>query len=124
VRPLHLLVAGCFVLAAAAARDSSAESTAKTPVTIGVVGKGSIRLLVADGAARPCDVSDNRVLFNGHVKAGDEIKVTSMTGSVCVDHTFGAFRESQWAGASIWSGSGAGWTGTRSLAGSVSTDEP
>jgi hypothetical protein len=47
-----------------------------------------------------------------------------MTGTVCVDHTYGAFRESLWAGASIWSGSGAGLSGVRTLHGSVSTDEP
>jgi hypothetical protein len=47
-----------------------------------------------------------------------------MTGSVCVDHTYGAFRESLWAGASIWSGSGAGFSGVHALHGSVSTDEP
>jgi hypothetical protein len=93
-------------------------------VTVHVVGKGKIRLVVADGSSRPCDASDNRVLFDGHVKAGEEIKVAAATGSVCVDHTYGSMRESQWAGANIWSGSNAGWTGTRALNGSVSTDEP
>jgi hypothetical protein len=106
------------------APDSPADYTPPTPVTVGVVGKGTIRLLVADGSSRPCDASDNHVLFSGHAKAGDEIKLASATGSVCVDHTYGSLRESQWAGASIWSGSSAGWTGARSLAGSVSTDDP
>ena len=50
--------------------------------------------------------------------------MASATGSVCVDHTYGSLRESQWAGANIWSGSNAGWSGVRSLAGSVSTDDP
>jgi hypothetical protein len=94
-------------------------------VTITVVGHGEIRLIVADGASRPCDASDNRVLFDGHVDAGHEIELRSTTGSVCVDHTYGSLRESQWAGASIWSGMGA-WPGGHepSIHGTVSTDEP
>jgi hypothetical protein len=112
-----------FVLALFHTQDAPADSRT-TPVTVEVVGKGRIRVVVADGSSRPCDGSDNHVLFSGHAKAGDEIKVTSTTGSVCVDHTYGSLRESQWAGANIWSGSGAGFTGVRALSGSVSTDEP
>jgi hypothetical protein len=48
--------------------------------------------------SRPCDASDNRMLFNGHARAGDEVRLSSATGSVCVDHTYGKLRESQWAG--------------------------
>jgi hypothetical protein len=124
VNPKDLLVVTFLAVGSFAARDSSAETTPKTPVSVTVIGKGSIRLVVADGTARPCEVSDNHVLFDGHAKAGEEIKLASATGSVCVDHTYGAFRESQWAGASIWSGSGAGFSGVRTLNGSVSTDEP
>ncbi len=107
-----------------AARDSHAETLPKTPVIVHVVGHGSIRLVVADGSHRPCDVSDNRVLFDRRVAAGDRVELVSTTGSVCVDHTYGAFRGSQWAGASIWSGSNAGWSGARELRGDVSTDDP
>jgi hypothetical protein len=106
------------------ALDAPADVTRPTAVTIDVIGKGTIRLLVADGSSRPCDASDNHVLFSGHAKAGDAIKLAAASGSVCVDHTYGSMRESQWAGASIWSGSNAGWTGVRVLSGAVSTDEP
>jgi hypothetical protein len=106
------------------APDSPADFVTPTSVTVNVVGKGKIRLVVADGSSRPCDASGNHVLFSGHVKAGDEIKVAAATGSVCVDHTYGSLRESQWAGANIWSGSNAGWTGARALSGAVSTEEP
>jgi hypothetical protein len=102
----------------------AAEPPPKTSVTIEVVGHGTLRLVVADGAQRPCESSDNHILFNGHASADEKIELVSMTGSVCVDHTYGAFRESQWAGAQIWSGSGAGWSGIRDLRGAVSTDEP
>jgi hypothetical protein len=91
---------------------------------VAVVGRGQIRLVVADGTSLPCDASGNRILFAGHVTAGDEIKLSAASGSVCVDHTYGSLRESQWAGLSIWSGSNSGWSGVRSLSGSVSTDEP
>ncbi len=108
-----------------AARAAPADANMPVPVTVAVVGRGEIRLLVADGTSRPCDSSDGRVLFNGHARAGDEVKLVSTTGSVCVDHTYGSLRESQWAGASIWSGSGA-WPGGHdpSIRGAVSTDEP
>ncbi len=122
-----MLVSPFVVLAAVlgAMRAAPADTTPPVPVTVTVVGHGEIRLLVADGASRPCDASDNRVLFDGRVRSGDEIKLTSVTGSVCVDHTYGALRESQWAGASIWSG-GTAWPGGHEPAihGAVSTDEP
>ncbi|HEY3816027.1 MAG TPA: hypothetical protein VGL81_02595 [Polyangiaceae bacterium] len=118
------LVAAVVALGLSLAPDSPAQSFTPTPVTVNVIGKGKIRLIVADGSSRPCDASGNKVLFDGHARAGDEIKVAAATGSVCVDHTYGSMRESQWAGASIWSGSSAGWTGARALSGSVSTDEP
>jgi hypothetical protein len=124
VHPRQALFVAGLVLGSFAARDAPAETPPKTPVSIDVVGHGTIRLVVSDGAERPCESSDNHILFNGRASAGARIDLTSVTGSVCVDHTYGAFRESQWAGASIWSGSGAGWTGTHSLRGVVSTDEP
>ena len=82
---VYLLV----VVALCAVREALADTSPPTPVTITILGRGAIRLLVADGASRPCDASDNRVLFNGHVRVGDEIKLSSGTGSVCVDHTYG-----------------------------------
>jgi len=85
-------------------------------------------VLVADGTTKPCDSSDNHVLFKGHAKAGDQIKLVSTTGAVCVDHTYGAFRESQWAGPSIWSAGPRPLFGSRpspaALEGAVSTDAP
>jgi len=118
------LVIAVVTLGVTLAPDSPADSITPTSVTVNVVGKGKIRLVVSDGSSRPCDASGNHVLFSGHARAGDEIKVAAATGSVCVDHTYGSLRESQWAGANIWSGSNAGWTGARALSGSVSTDEP
>src|SRR5580704_7556905 len=106
------------------AYDAPADTSTPTPVSVTVVGHGQIRLVVADGTSRPCDASSNHMLFDDHVKAGDQIKLASATGSVCVDHTYGSMRESQWAGASIWSGARSRLPSARSLNGSVSTDEP
>jgi hypothetical protein len=124
MRPREVLAAGLLLVASLGARDVAAEAPQKTEVSVAVVGHGSIRLVVSDGATRPCESSNNPILFQGHVRAGDEIKLASSSGSVCVDHTYGAFRESLWAGASVWSGSGAGFSGVRALRGAVSTDEP
>jgi hypothetical protein len=95
-----------------------------TPVSISVAGTGEIRIMVADGASRPCDASGNKMLLSEHVKAGTEIKLSSKSGSICVDHTYGEMRESEWAGASIWSG--VAWPGApvSAIRGTVSTDEP
>ncbi|HXX69908.1 MAG TPA: hypothetical protein VEK07_22200 [Polyangiaceae bacterium] len=123
---MRMLLRALVVAAAASGAAASwADSNPAVPVTVGIVGKGVIRLLVADGASRPCDAAGNRVLFNGRVKAGDEMKFTSTTGSVCVDHTYGSLRESQWAGGSIWSGRVTYPGGPEpSIRGTVSTDEP
>jgi hypothetical protein len=105
-------------------RSAPADTDEATPVKITVIGTGEIRILVADGASRPCDASSNNVLLSEHVKAGDEISLKSLTGTICVDHTYGEMRESEWAGASIWSG--VAWPGApvSAIRGKVSTDEP
>lgn len=122
-----------FVTALAAASFLTPGAPAQTapkniPVVVTVAGHGEIRVLLADGSTRPCDASDNRVLFNGHAKAGDQIKGISTTGAVCVDHTYGTFRESQWAGPVIWSAGGRSRFGrppsSSAIAGTVSTDAP
>jgi hypothetical protein len=120
----RLLFVSCLLAAALVAVASPADPVRSTPVTVTVVGKGQIRIVVSDGTSKPCDSSDNRKLFDGHAKAGERLDLRSLSGSVCVDHTFGSLRESQWAGASIWSGSGSVFSGVRSLDGLVSTDEP
>jgi len=99
------------------------------PVVVTVAGHGEISVLVADGSTRPCDASNNRILFRGRARAGDQIKLTSTTGSACVDHTYGAFRRSQWAGPSLWVAGGRTRFGSapapvEELAGTISTDVP
>lgn len=124
-----LLFAAVLAVASLGTPATRAQTAPKPlPVLVNVVGHGEIVLLVADGSTKPCDSSDNRVLFKGRVKAGDQIKLVSAAGAVCVDHTYGAFRQSQWAGPSIWSAGPRPLAGSRpppaALEGSVSTDAP
>jgi hypothetical protein len=99
-----------------------------SPVLVSVVGHGEILVLVSDGATKPCDSSDDHLLFKGPVKAGEHIHAVSTTGAVCVDHTYGEFRQSQWAGPAIWTGGGRSPFGPApshvELEGTVSTEEP
>jgi hypothetical protein len=110
------------------AHPVAAEGAPTTiPVSVTVVGTGQIRLIVAEGSGRPCESSDNHVLFNGHAKAGDEVKLTVVAaiGAVCVDHTYGEFRESQWAGGvTWWSGDFGPHPSRGGLSIQVSTDTP
>ncbi|MGO9838887.1 MAG: hypothetical protein ACLP1X_32300 [Polyangiaceae bacterium] len=106
-----------------------AQSAPKpSPVVVSVVGHGEILVLVSDGSTKPCDSSDDRLLFKGPVKAGEHINAVSTTGAVCVDHTYGEFRQSQWAGPSIWFAGSLSPFGPApshvELEGTVSTDEP
>src|SRR5271155_2783083 len=101
MRPRSVLFAAALSFGVLATARAPADGT--VPVSVSAVGHGEIRLIVAEGTARPCESADNHVLFNGHASVGDEVKLTSAIGSVCVDHTYGAFRESQWAGGTIWS---------------------
>ncbi len=105
-------------------RTAPAEPDEPIPVSVTVTGTGRIRIMIADGASRPCDASGNKMLLNEHVDAGTEINLKSLAGSICVDHTYGDMRESEWAGASIWSG--ITWPGSPAsgIRGKVSTDEP
>jgi hypothetical protein len=120
--------AACLALGILGARPVAAETPPTIPVVATVVGTGQIRLLLAEGTGRPCESPENHKLFDGHAKAGDEVRVnfSAAVGSVCVDHTYGAFRESQWAGGVIWSAGDFGSHPSSSAALSirVSTDSP
>jgi hypothetical protein len=123
-----LLFGASLLIACLVTPAAPAEAPPKPlPVIVNVVGHGEILVLVTDGSSQPCDSSDNRPLFKGPAKAGDQVKAASVTGSVCVDHTYGTFRQSQWAGPSIWTAARAR-PGDRPAAtkieGTVSTDEP
>jgi len=65
-------------------------------------------------------------LFQGHAQAGQTTIVKTAAGAVCIDHTYGTFRESQWAGAVWWSVGDRGPSPSDAavLHIPVSTDEP
>jgi hypothetical protein len=124
-----LLFAAAIGITSAVTLAALAQATPKpTPVLVSVVGHGEILVLVSDGSTKPCDSADDHLLFKGQVKAGEHINTVSKTGAVCVDHTYGEFRQSQWAGPSIWSAGGRSpfvpAPSQMQLAGTLSTDEP
>jgi|HubBroStandDraft_1064217.scaffolds.fasta_scaffold131649_2 hypothetical protein len=122
-----LLFAAAIAVPALFTLVALAETAPKpSPVVVRVVGHGEILVLVSDGSTKPCDSSDDHLLFKGPVKAGEHVNTVSVTGAVCVDHTYGEFRQSQWAGPSIWSTGVSPFAPPPShteLEGTVSTDE-
>jgi hypothetical protein len=124
---LAALAVSALVGSRAVAADSPAPAPAPVPVSVFVTGSGSIRLIVAEGTERTCDSPGNHLLYNGRAKAGDEVKLVAPGGaaSICVDHTYGTFRDSQWAGGVFWSAGdfGSGAPHAR-LVIRVSTDAP
>jgi hypothetical protein len=75
--------------------DGSAD--VPLPVTVRVVGQGAIRMRVAEGHAAPCDASSNQMRFDGWIDAGSSAVFVADSDCVCVEHTYGAFREAQWS---------------------------
>lgn len=94
--------------------DSLAEPP-PTPVHVTVVGQGSIKVRIAAGAAAPCDASSNEPLLEGTLRAGDTRELSSLRHSVCVQHTYGGFRDALWSNAVIVTPRCARWAGRRCL---------
>lgn len=67
------------------------------PVLIELHGSGKIRVKVAAGQISPCDSRGNTSLFDGWLAAGNQYSISSPAGCICVTHTFGGFRESDWS---------------------------
>jgi hypothetical protein len=66
-------------------------------VEVRVVGQGAVRLRIAEGPAAPCDSSVNRPRVSGWVEAGSAFAFWSPSGCLCVEHTWGGFREQGWS---------------------------
>ena len=83
--------------------DVPADTVLQVPVSVSVVGSGSIRVRIATmvgggrrGPSMPCDSSDNLGLYDGYVSAGQTINLSSPGPCVCEQHTYGAFRETNY----------------------------
>lgn len=82
------------VTASVASADQASAHSYRVFVT--VRGQGTIRLRLADGPSAPCDAG-SPILFDGTIAAGQSVELQSATGFVCVEHTFGAFRGTNWS---------------------------
>jgi hypothetical protein len=73
-----------------------ADAGADFPVNLVVMGYGAIRVRLAAGLVTPCDSHENRLVFEGPVRAGT---YTWATGSefVCFQHTSRALPEQDWS---------------------------
>ena len=82
--------------------DVPADTILAVPVSVSVVGSGSIRVRIAtrvgsrSAPSMPCDSLDNLRLYEGYVSAGQTIDFSSPGLCVCEQHTYGAFRETNY----------------------------
>ena len=75
------------------------DSAASTPfqVEVAVVGQGAIRVRIAEGHVIPCESLENRPILTEWMAPGAP-RVFSVTDDcICVEHTYGSFREAQWS---------------------------
>lgn len=89
-----MLVVGILVGVALPADLPAAEPV---PLVIEAIGTGAVRVRLAEGTTAPCDSSLNRRVFDGWVAANAPLTATVGSSCVCVEHTWGGFRESQWS---------------------------
>ena len=88
------------ILSACVAVSTDTHADTRTPAYVWVVGKGTVRVRVADTPAMQCgECSDswNQTLFDGRMKAGQAMWLWSTHLCVCVQHTYGSFREAEWS---------------------------
>lgn len=69
----------------------------RTPVLVHATGSGRVRLRLAEGTTTPCEASTNRRVFNGWIDAGATLELSVAASCICVEHTWGTFRKSDWA---------------------------
>lgn len=75
--------------------DSAASTSYRVEVT--VVGQGAIRVRIAQGHVTPCESLENRPIFTEWLAPGPP-RIFSITDDcICIEHTYGSFREAQWS---------------------------
>ena len=72
------------------------------PVVISSVGPQRIRIRVAIGQSLPCSSSSNQVLFEGPMEPDQSVLIQSPELPVCVEHTHGAFPDTEWSPGQWW----------------------
>jgi hypothetical protein len=67
------------------------------PLVLTVVGRGAIHVRVAEGRVAPCDSFSDRPVLDQWLRAGTSQTFSINDACVCVDHTWGSFREREWS---------------------------
>lgn len=77
---------------------TSAGGLATEPVlvVITMTGNARLRVQVSEGLTTPCDSSNNRALFDGHLNPGETFRAIIGTECICVSNTTSPFREVDW----------------------------
>jgi hypothetical protein len=89
-----VLAAGLLAGLTWTARGPAAEPT---PAMVEAFGSGRVRLRLAEGTNVPCDSSTNRPVLDGWIEAGTPLMLFVGSSCICVEHTWGTFRKSDWA---------------------------
>jgi len=67
------------------------------PVVVASVGPQRLRVRVAAGYVQPCSSSSNRMLFEGPLEPGESVSLGTPSLPICVEHTHGAFPDTDWS---------------------------
>jgi hypothetical protein len=73
-----------------------ADAEAERPVLVTVVGRGVIGFRLAAGITAPCDSSENRMLFEGHLGPG-RYRWDTGARNVCYQNASHALPDSDWS---------------------------
>ncbi len=76
-----------------------ARAQTATPMLVRVLGEGTVRVrITAWGHRDACDDHPESFIFDGRMTAGQAVWMSSPTSCVCMQHTWGGFRDIQWSG--------------------------
>jgi len=85
-------------IAAVLAAPCQVHAEAPTwPVIVTSVGPQRLRVRVAAGYVQPCSSSSNRMLFEGPLEPGESVSLGTPSLPICVEHTYGAFPDTDWS---------------------------
>ena len=70
-------------------------------VVITMKGPRAVIVEVASGTTKPCDSSEDRLLFKGTMQAGQSVTLQSPTSCVCWRQTYDNFPQGNWSAPEI-----------------------
>lgn len=88
---------GWLLLCALGLLEGDLHAADAARVEIRVLGPGTVRLRVAQGAAMPCDAAGNHLLVNGKFGPGQVVATSTDAQCVCVQQTHQPFVDVDWS---------------------------